>query len=281
MERRWRILSIIKNRKTSVKTFLKKLTHSLAWLAVGAGGSLATPAFATAFPGPDGFGYTGAAIPFDLRNIGATGTSAFGRFVDDSVTGAKPIGFSFSFYGASYTDAYIGSNGFITFSPGQNAGCCSGGPLPGTANPSNLVAVWFTDLISAGNGTSDIFYQTLGTPGSREFVVQYLNNAYYSGGGTNTVEIVLHESTNSIELQYAATSANGHNRSAGIENLGGTVGLELVNDSTTLFNQQGYCISGNASCSAPSAVPEPGTLALLLPACAGLLGFGRRKKHAA
>ena len=250
-----------------------------ATLAVAA---WAPTAGATPFPGPDAFGYSGASIAFNLRDASA-GTLAFGAAtVDDAVTGAIGIGFGFSFYGVTYTDAYIGSNGFITFSAGQSQGCCNGGPLPGTTDPSNMVAGWFTDLVSnntAGGSfgvPGEIRYMTVGSVGSREFIVEWINNPYFRTGTTNTFEVILHEGTNDIELQYDHTTSDFHTRSVGIENLGGTIGLQRLFDSTSLLNAEGICIStGSTTC--PANVPEPGSMALL---GLGLLGFGwsRRRK---
>ena len=104
-------------------------------------GSWAMTAAATPFPGPDGFGYSGASIAFNWCDIYTTGTQAFGGiYTNDTVTGAIGMGFGFSFYGTTYSDVYMGSNGFITISAGQSQGCCSGSPLPGTSDLSNLVA---------------------------------------------------------------------------------------------------------------------------------------------
>ena len=224
--------------------------------------SPATPATATTFPGPDGFGYSGANIAFNLRDISATGASVFSTFVDDTVSGPIAIGFGFSFYGTTYTNVFVGSNGFITFSAGQSHGCCNGGPLPGTADPSNMVAGWFTDLVS---NSGQIRTQTIGAAGSREFIVEYINNPYFgNGNSTNTFEIILRETTNDIELQYEHTGVDGHNRSVGIENLGGTIGLQVLNDTTSLLNSQGICIStGSTTCPTATRVPEPATLSLL------------------
>lgn len=243
---------------------------------------------ATAFPGPDGAGYSGTSIPFNFRDISATGTPAFGGDVDDDVTSAIPLGFTFDFYGTGYTDAYISSNGFLTFSPGQSSGCCDGQPLPTLGNdPANLVAGWWTDLIHGpGLGGGNIYYQTLGVAGSREFVVEWLDNPYCCSASnpSNTFEIILHEATQGIELQYLSTTAEGHTRSAGIENDGGTIGLQLVNDSTTTFSQAGFCISqGGAGCSAATAVPEidaaAGTGAIALLGGALALAGERRKRR--
>lgn len=253
-------------------------------LAAGlAAAALVAPAAASPFPGPDAFGYSGADIGLNFRDISTTGTRAFGGPTDDSVTGAVGIGFNFSFYGSSYSDAYIGSNGFITFSPNQSQGCCSGGTLPGYPYTTNMVAGWFTDLVSGFNNVGSISYETQGTAGSREFIVQYDQNPYCCiSSNTNTFEIILHEGTNDIELQYLQTTADGHSRSVGIQNADATIGLQKFFDNSTLLNQQGLCISTTSSstCTAATDVPEPTGLALtglgLL-----LLGASRRRKAGA
>ena len=251
-----------------LNSFLTKVMHLMSIFNVKRAMLVATlvatswlpTAQATPFPGPDAFGYSGAGIAYNFRDISTTGTAAFGTFVDDTVSGPIGIGFNFSFYGTNYTNAFIGSNGFITFSSGQSQGCCNGGPLPGTGNPSNLVAGWFTDLVS---NAGQIRYQTLGSAGSREFIVDYVNNPYFSSSATNTFEIILHEGSNDVELQYDHTSVSSHRRSVGIENLGGTTGLQRLFDNTTTLNQEGICIStGSANCSTQN-VPEPSALALI------------------
>ena len=87
---------------------------------------------ATLFPGPDAAGYTGTSIPNNLRDISSSGTLVPGgvNSCDDCVSGALPIGFSFDFYGNTYTDAFVSSNGFVTFNNNPRAGCCAGQHLP-------------------------------------------------------------------------------------------------------------------------------------------------------
>jgi hypothetical protein len=254
------------------------------------------PASSTQFPGPDPFGYLGTSIPFDWIDISATGSAAFDAPVDDAVTAAIPIGFNFSFYGTAYTDAYIGTNGFLTFSAGNPASFGDSGVMVGTTSPSNMVAGWFGDLVAnggRGSTSGPILYQTLGPVGSREFVVQYLDLNWflgmsagsYVGALPNSFEIILREASNDIELQYLTTSNPDPGpyqdewRSVGINNAGGTVGLQLLWDQSTTYNSQGFCISAGGTICQPNNVPEPGSLILL---AAGMIGLAwtRRRTQA-
>src|SRR5262245_34422347 len=70
----------------------------------------------------------GNAPTFSFFDIAATGTQLF--LFDDQVSSAIPIGFSFNFYGFVYSSVFISSNGFITFVPNQDSGCCEGRPIP-------------------------------------------------------------------------------------------------------------------------------------------------------
>lgn len=120
-------------------------------------------AVATPFPGPDDFGYRGVTIPFNLRDISGSGTVV--PLGDDQVSAAIPIPFPFNFYGIDYTQLFISSNGFVTFTPTGNNGCCRGLPLPRADVLNNLIAPFWEDL---NNPQGNIRFQTLGTPGSRE-----------------------------------------------------------------------------------------------------------------
>lgn len=195
------------------------------------------PASATDFPGPDAFGYVGAEIAPNLRNIDATGT--FVPLGDDEVSAAIPIGFPFRFYGARVTDVFISSNGFITFSAGQSDGCCSGEAIPSPGSPHNIIAGFWEDLnIPQGNTR----YQMTGSPGSREFIVGFYNVHHFAGGPQVTFEIILHEGSNGIELQYGSAPSDGGTHTAGIENADGTGGLQIAHGNVS-FNNQGFLIS--------------------------------------
>src|SRR4029434_7302801 len=76
--------------------------------------------------GPDAFGYTftdsnevgGPALTFE--DIAGTGTPIATFFStagavnnDDGLSAPIPLGFAFEFYGASYTNVFVCSNGFV------------------------------------------------------------------------------------------------------------------------------------------------------------------------
>lgn len=246
----------------------------LGTLAIVAASVAGTAAGATTFPGPDGGGYAGTSVANVLRDISTSGT--FVGLSDDTVSGAIPLGFSFDFYGNSYTQAYVSSNGFLTFDSVSWSGCCNGPELPnGMNNPDNLVAGLWTDLYP-GN----VRYETLGAPGSQTFVVGFYDVPHFSNGDANTFEMILHEGSNDIELQYGLLGIDSHTASAGIENVGGLFGLELYYGQTSAtgvgaLQNQGFLLSTNSA-----AVPLPATLPLILTGFGALGLIGARRKRA-
>jgi hypothetical protein len=158
---------------------------------------------------------------FSFVDISSSGTQIF--LSDDSVSAALPMGFTFSYYGIPYTDAYVSSNGFLTFLPGQTNGCCSGGPLPGTSGPNATIAGLWTDLYPP-NGT--VHYETLGSAPTRRFVVQFTSVPRCCGTSfPSTFQFILEEQTGEVLVQYVDSAGGIANTSVGIENQDGTVGL--------------------------------------------------------
>ena len=215
-------------------------------------------------PGPDAFGHSINNSPFNLRNVEATGDNVGLDDADDS-TATQEIGFDFLFYGASYNVVEISSNGFISFNLTGNSACCSGEPIP-TAGGSidNFIAGYWEDLAPSNGGV--VRTQTSGPTGSREFIVGFYDVTDFDdpANSVNTFEIILHEGTNSIELQYGQIQfENIDDKVLGIENLDGTDGLELLfvestaplnNGDLLLFNQ-GFLIT---------TIPEPSATLLLV-----------------
>jgi hypothetical protein len=162
--------------------------------------------------------YTVSQIPF----AGETSTPNL-TLLDNEVAGPLPIGFNFRFFCNSYTDFYLGSNGFITFSPSQPDGCCQGLPLPATAAPKNLIAFAWTDLNPQYGGT--VRYHTAGTAPNRKLVVSF--NCIFHSDSTAPIftQIYLFETTNVIEIHHASkpTPTLTLNTTMGIQNINGNV----------------------------------------------------------
>lgn len=117
---------------------------------------------------------------------------------DDNVSGALPIGFEFCFYGNTYSNFYVCSNGWIGFSGGPTT--YTPAAIPSTAGtvPKNCIMGPWHDLNPSLGGS--IRYQTLGTAPNRRLVVSYQTVPFFSCTGTfNTQQIILYETTNEIE----------------------------------------------------------------------------------
>lgn len=222
------------------------------------------------FAQSDGFAVT--PIGSDLRDISASGT--YVPLSDDEVSGAVPIGFSFSFYGNTYSEVYISSNGFFTFNSGEPNGCCSGQNLPNSSIPNNLVAGFWEDLnLPQGN----IRYETLGVAPDREFVVGFYDNPHFFEGVPVTFEMILHESTNNIEFQYGDAPSDGGTHTVGVENLNGTLAT-LVSYGDIGYSQEGFLLESGYSSSPIPALSNTALVILLV--SLGLAGFWYHRKYA-
>lgn len=165
-----------------------------------------------------GEGYTAAPGVFDPIDISGSGTSVF--LSDDAVSGACPIGFDFLFFGTEYSNFYISSNGFMTFSGGMPNGCCSGQLLPNGSNPNNLIAFAWEDLNPSGGGI--IRYSTVGTAPNRILVMEFSAVPHYGGGSNVTTQVQLHESGNCVEIHTTTMPSDGGLHTMGIENVTGS-----------------------------------------------------------
>ena len=253
---------------------------------------------AVPIPGPDTFGYTGAEIDPNLRTLDSP-TELF--LDDDEVSGGIAIGFDFDFYGTTFTELFVSSNGFLTFDSGSGSGCCSGDTIPTPGDPDNAILGFHTDIEADAGGS--IFHELLGTPGSREFVVSFEDVPFFFASGVANFQAILHEGTNDIELQYGFLSHDQDDEgsvSAGIENATGTDGLSILSaeevDATINgLADRGFCFDHPSNGNLPATTslcgasvvdtvvpaPEPASLAIFGAGLAGLGFLRRRLKKAA
>ena len=155
--------------------------------------------------------------------------------VDDQMSMPLPIGFQFCFFGNTYTQFYIGSNGWVGFSPGQTI-AFTANPIPnsGVFVPRNcIMGPWMDWNPGVGTGSPYIRYQTQGIAPYRRLIVQWTNCPLYQcTASSGTFQIVLYESTNIIEnfitsKPVCAVWAGG-TATQGLHNLTGTVAVTVA-----------------------------------------------------
>ncbi len=198
---------------------------------------IAPPSSAAVFPGPDKFGYLAYEIDSNLRGISPK--EILEGLGDDTVIGGIPLPFPFIFYGNPYNKVFISSNGFITFNDDPEDGYNGGDSIPNMLSPNNFIAGFWEDLNPSKGGVS---YWVGGTDANREFVVEFKEVPHWDGDFMVTFQIILHEGSNDIELQYGSAQSDGGSHSVGIENADGTDGLQIAFGDITL-EQKGFIIT--------------------------------------
>lgn len=229
---------------------------SMPRLVVALVATLVVPALAfAAAGGPDNFGY----IWLDQNEPGITssipaptGPPVAIGLGSESVSAPIPLGFSFPFYGNTYTSAVISDNGWLSFDTSFTAPSPLPGPIPGFAQP-NLAISWYWRDLSAPS------------------IMDYYN---FAGGGfflirstlpsdpANFIQLyVVLYSTGIIKLYYVLEN-DPITASIGIENGAGDDGLSPWSAGTGGVN--GFLLTGGSiaqffppaslDCSAPTPI---------------------------
>jgi hypothetical protein len=164
------------------------------------------------------------AYPTAFAPLPVTGTGVVNA--DDTTTGLVPLGFSFRYFAATYTDVNISSNGFLGFDAAMTNGCCSGAPIPNNDPINNVIAAAWTDLFPPGAPAAPnaVTYATRGVAPNRIVVVSWTDLPWCcgaSGPPRVSTQIVLHETTDQIEIFTTYQNA-GHVYTQGAEDPTGT-----------------------------------------------------------
>ncbi|OLR91734.1 hypothetical protein BJP25_25290 [Actinokineospora bangkokensis] len=145
--------------------------------------------------------------------------------------------FGFFFYGNTYTQAYVATNGYLNFLASNRA--YSNVAIPAAAVPNAAVYPFWDDLTI--DSASRVATKTLGTAPNREFVIEWRNATFYQSTATRLdFETVLSES-GEISFRYRGIDPNstrerGESATVGIENATGTVALQYSFNSAALAN---------------------------------------------
>jgi hypothetical protein len=182
----------------------------------------------TGHGGPDLFGYrwidsdeSGGPV-FNWIEINEIGTLV--DVTNDGNVGLFDIGFPFKFYGNEFTQFRVASDGFVSFT--STTGTPANVPIPSTAEPNNLLALFWDDLNSAsGTGRGYIYYHSDGN----RLVVEW-DHVKRSNCDTclYTMEMILYPNDKIIYQYKDMTGHRLNEGTVGIENGDGTIGLEVV-----------------------------------------------------
>jgi gliding motility-associated-like protein len=203
--------------------------------------------------------YVVSNIPFVAQpTVGATNVP----LSDDSQAGPFNIGFSFCFFGTTYTQFWIGSNGWVSFTAAQpNTFASSSIPSTAANVPKNCIMGPWQDWYPLTN-QANVSYQVLGTAPCRRLVVSWKDIQMYScwaSQGLGRFQIVIYEGTNLIENHIAnkpnCVGWSGGTGVQGIHNLAGNIGICVPGRNSTQWTT-----TNNAYRWSPAGAPVNPTL---------------------
>jgi hypothetical protein len=152
---------------------------------------------------------------------------------DDINSNIIPLPFYFDFYGVSYNQIVVSTNGYIDFrseTANQFSPWAFTQSVPDIAFPvKNSILGCYHDMFN-NNALGYITYGVYGTAPYRKFVVVFNNNAHFSCSTTfSTIQMILYESQSIIDVQLIdkqlCSTWNSGNAVTGLINLAGDMGI--------------------------------------------------------
>ena len=161
---------------------------------------------------------------------------------DDCVAGPFPIGFSFCFFNHTYTQFWIGSNGWISFSepPGTLWDTFIATQIPSTATsvPKNAIFFPWEDWLPCYQGAQNVYYYNVGSEPDMQLVVYWVSSIFYQCHNlTGTFQAVLDEQTSVIENNIQSKPQCGSEGSTqGVQDSTGTVAFTATGRNDTQWS---------------------------------------------
>lgn len=159
---------------------------------------------------------------------------------DDCVSGPFPIGFSFCFFNQTYTQFWIGSNGWISFSqpPGTQWDTFTATTIPNSASsvPKNVIFFPWEDWLPCKGLTQDVYYYNDGTAPNMKLVVYFTGTTFFNCNGTlfATFEVVLDQQGSVIENNIQSKPlCNNQGATQGVQDSTGTVAFTATGRNDT------------------------------------------------
>nr|BFE60672.1 hypothetical protein GCM10020063_051980 [Dactylosporangium thailandense] len=189
-------------------------------------------------------GYTTSTVP---NTPFVNGTTVLTLTGDDAVQQVT-LPFPVTYYGQSYSSAWIDTNGMLSFVDPQGPHPDDVVPIPNAARPNGTVYVFGQDLIVDANAS--IRTLTSGTAPNRTFLVEWNNPSQY-GNQTRrqNAEVLFTENSSTIKLNYSGLDnayEQGSQALIGVENADGTAATQYSYLTPSLNNNTQVVFTYNA-----------------------------------
>jgi len=164
------------------------------------------------------------------------------------------IPFSFNYFGIAFTSVNVSTEGFLSFT--QSSADGSSSFIGSSDGPASMIAPFWDNFDLAqdtdqfGSSVSEIRTEVVGSVGSRQFIVTWLNVDWadaWPANGDLTFQVILEEGSNDIIFQYVEMDdfgrpgrGTGTLATIGIENPGETDGIQY------LFHENKGSLEGRA-----------------------------------
>ncbi len=197
-------------------------------------------------PGSNESPYVWEEIPFNppcpfnegIQVPGLTGDDNWGSVVSlNYATPGAAIPFTFDFFGETYENCQIGSNGLISFfkegfgtqyAVGSNCSYSQDnlGPFPNGQRYKNCIMVPYYDIIFSG-GNGEVFFQVIGEYPCRKMILSYYQVPMFDCRDQKSTNMaVLYESSNTIEFYLLNKPHCGQPWGEGIDGGLATLGIQ-------------------------------------------------------
>jgi subtilisin family serine protease len=181
----------------------------------------------------------------------------------DDAAASVALPFAFSFYGTSYSSAWVTTNGLVSLTGASTSWTNVGVPNAGVPNTA-IYPFW--DDLYIDSPTAAIYTASLGSAPNRQFVVEWRNVRYFGDAGRRVgFEVILNENGD-VQTMYTDIAPGdglemGNSATVGIENQGGTVGLQYSLNEAVLSTGLAvrYYVSSGGGSTAPVAVDDSST----------------------
>jgi subtilisin family serine protease len=173
----------------------------------------------------------------------------------DDASAAVTLPSPFTFYGQTYTTAYVSTNGFVDLAgPPDPLTSFANGSLPSTDPPNLSIYPYWDDLYV--DSSSSVQTALLGN----QFAIEWSTVRYFVDSSRRiTFEVILNLATGQIAFEYGLLGSDplkqGNSATVGIENATGTVGIQYSFDEAALSDAEGIVFM-------PSSVPTITTTSL-------------------